>query len=75
MLQGKRLQRMRIRRGLTQAALGKKIGQDQQYISKLERGVLPGITVETLVRLCESLACSADFLLGLIDDEEIDEAA
>ena len=39
-------------------------GQDQQYISKLEREVLPGMTVETLERLCDALEVSTDYLLG-----------
>ena len=34
-------------------------------IAKLERDVLPGITVATLQRFCETLSVSADYLLGL----------
>ena len=64
MIQGERLRQARQGAQLSQQRLGELIGQDQQYISKLERGVLPGMTVETLEQLCNALKVSADYLLG-----------
>lgn len=63
MVQGDRLRKARQRVQLSQQRLGVLIGHDQQYISKLERGVLPGMTVETLERLCRALQVSTDYLL------------
>ena len=48
---------------MTQTRLGALIGQDQQYVSKLERGRCRGMTVETLERLCRALQVSTDYLL------------
>ena len=63
MIQGDRLRRLREQAAMTQTRLGVLIGQDQQYVSKLERGVLQGMTVETLERLCRALQVSTDYLL------------
>lgn len=58
------LRQARERAQLSQQALGAHIGQDQQYISKLERGVLESMTIGTLVRLADVLGCTTDELLG-----------
>jgi transcriptional regulator with XRE-family HTH domain len=58
------LRQARERAHLSQQALGAHIGQDQQYISKLERGVLESMTIGTLVRLADVLGCTTDELLG-----------
>jgi transcriptional regulator with XRE-family HTH domain len=63
---GSRLQQARLRENLSQQGLGELIGKDQQYVSKLERGVLPGMTVETLERLADTLQCTTDYLLGRV---------
>lgn len=68
MLQANRVRLLRHRNHMSQEDLGRWMGQDQQYISKLERGQLQGITVLTLERLCLFLHCSADYLLGLSDE-------
>jgi transcriptional regulator with XRE-family HTH domain len=64
---------------MSQEGLGKAIGLDQQYISKLERGKVTGITVDTLGRLADVLKVSADHLLGRTkkkdDDSELFPAA
>ena len=67
MVRGDRLREERQRAQLSQQRLGELVGQDQQYISKLEREVLPGMTVEILERLCDALRCSTDYLLGRED--------
>jgi transcriptional regulator with XRE-family HTH domain len=59
--------RMRLRRlelRMSQGDLGKAIGQDQAYISKIERGQLGGMTVLMLERLADTLQVSTDYLLG-----------
>jgi transcriptional regulator with XRE-family HTH domain len=56
-----RLRRLELR--LTQAALGKAIGQDQAYISRLERGDFQEITVTTLERLAAALRVTPNDLL------------
>ena len=48
-----RLRRLELR--LSQAQLGALIGQDQAYISRLERGAYGEITVSTLERLAKAL--------------------
>ncbi len=68
MLHGERIRQLRTQRDLSQGALGKCIGKDGQYVSKLERGVLSSVTTDTLEQLAEALACSTDYLLNRTDD-------
>src|SRR5215510_13359594 len=68
MIDGERIRQLRTQHGLSQGALGKAIGKDGQYVSKLERGVLTSVTTETLERLAGVLDCSTDYLLGRTDD-------
>ena len=67
MIQGDRLRDIRQQRGLSQAALGQRVGLDGQYIHKLEHGVLRSMTTTTLERLVHALHVSGDYLLGLSD--------
>jgi transcriptional regulator with XRE-family HTH domain len=62
-----RLQRLKLR--LTQQQLGQLIGQDQGYVSRLERGEVTEITVRTLGRIADVLHVSTDYLLGRKDEE------
>ena len=67
MLHADRIRMSRLAAHLSQRALGEKIGKDQAYISRLERGEFAGITVETLEALADALDSSADYLLGRSD--------
>ncbi len=68
MLDRDRLRMSRLRLRLTQDSLGKTIGQDQSYVSRLERGEFTEITVTTLERLADALQVSTDYLLGREDE-------
>ena len=67
MLDRDRLRMARLRLRLTQDRLGKEIGQDQSYVSRLERGDFSQITILTLERLADALQVSTDYLLGRQD--------
>ena len=68
-----RLRRLELR--LTQKELGTRIGQDQAYISRLERGQYMDITVSMLERLARELHVSVDALLTKDDPSELMPAA
>jgi transcriptional regulator with XRE-family HTH domain len=68
MLDRDRLRMARLQLRLSQESLGKAIGQDQSYVSKLERGDLLDITISTLERLADVLSVSTDYLLGRKDE-------
>jgi len=61
-----RMQRLALR--LSQQQLGRQIGHDQGYISRIERGEVTDITVRTLARLADALHVSTDYLLGRTAD-------
>jgi len=63
-----RMQRLKLR--LSQQQLGEKIGQDQSYISRLERGDLTEITVTTLGKLARALKVGVEKLVLLSDEED-----
>ena len=68
MIDGERIRQLRAQHGLSQSALGKGIGKDGQYVSKLERRILTSVTTDTLEQLAGALDCSTDYLLGRTDD-------
>ena len=68
MIDGERIRQLRTQHALSQGALGKGIGKDGQYVSKLERGILTSVTTDTLEELADALDCSTDYLLGRTDD-------
>ena len=69
MLDTERMRMKRLKLRLSQQKLGELIGQDQAYISRLERGVITDITISTLERLADALQASADYLLGREEEE------
>ena len=71
MLDRDRLRLARLRLRMSQESLGKAIGLDQQYISKLERGAITEITVTTLVRIADVLEVSMDYLAGRTSKEDV----
>ena len=65
---GERVRQARNAAGYTQEKLAEKLDVTIQYVSDLERGVV-GTSIPTLVRICESLSVSSDFLLMGLDRE------
>lgn len=64
---GKRVKRLRIKKGLTQEALAKKFLLNKSSVSRYERGQqLPEIDV--LTKLADFFDVSTDYLLGRTDD-------
>ena len=66
---GERLQLARLKAKLSQTELGRVTKLDSTYLSRLESGRhYPNI--KTLLKLCNALKTSADFLLGVPDYEK-----
>ena len=64
MLDTERVRMCRLQLRISQKVLGERIGQDQAYISRLERGEITDITIRTLERLADTLQVTTDYLLG-----------
>lgn len=64
---GERCRRARERSGYTQEQLAERISVSTQFLSDAERGVT-GMSVSTIIRLCDVLSISTDFLLLGRDD-------
>ena len=71
-LMGERIRVAREAAGLTQENLADEIGVSGQFISDLERGKV-GTSVPRLVRLCEALSVSADYILVRNDIQQNNE--
>lgn len=65
---GERIRQARNAIGYTQEKLAEKLDVTIQYVSDLERGVV-GTSIPTLVKICESLSVSSDFLLMGLDED------
>jgi transcriptional regulator with XRE-family HTH domain len=63
-----RLRRLELR--MSQEELGKCLGQDQAYVSRLERGLIADITVGTFERLARALQVRLEALLKPDPDRE-----
>lgn len=59
---GRRIQQARKAAQITQMRFAEEIDVSTQYISDLERGIV-GCSVPTLLKICDVLNVSADFLL------------
>lgn len=59
---GSNIRTARVRADLTQEKLAEIIGVTPQYLSDLERGLV-GTSISTLVKICNNLNVSADFIL------------
>lgn len=59
---GRRIQQARKAARITQMKFAEEIDVSTQYISDLERGIV-GCSVPTLLKICDVLDVSADFLL------------
>lgn len=71
---GSRIKIAREAAGYTQERFAELIDVSVQYTSDLERGVV-GTSIPTLVKICETLHVSSDYLLFGRADEPDDEAA
>ena len=63
---GKRIQAIRIQKGITQQALGDQIGVNAHYISNIERGQ-KNITIKTLAKIADGLGVELFELLLFTD--------
>ena len=60
----------RRRLGLTQRQLAERAGVNHVTIARIERGQMPHVSVDVLVRLAEALEASLDALVGRIDETQ-----
>ena len=65
---GERVAQIRGLRGLSLRELAAQTGLKAQNISRLETNNRTHVRSDTLQRLADALACSADYLLGQTDD-------
>lgn len=64
-----RIKQRRERLGYTQDELAEYTSISLSQISRIERGV-SNPTADVLYRISKALQCSADYLLGLVDDPD-----
>src|SRR5437667_7282885 len=67
---GERLHALRRRYGQTLRDLGSQAAVNYVTLSKIERGKMPQVSADIVVRLAVALGVSADYLLGLQEDAQ-----
>jgi transcriptional regulator with XRE-family HTH domain len=67
-LRGDRILRLRERRGWNQMEAAWKTHTNQGSLSRIERGMLKNVTLETLASLAEGLDTSIEYLIGVSND-------
>jgi transcriptional regulator with XRE-family HTH domain len=66
---GDRIQHLRTTRNLSQSALAARAGVPQSMISRLESHTRDNPTADVLKRLAQTLGCTADYLIGMHEEE------
>lgn len=64
-----KLEKIRKTRGISQQEIAEIINSSQAKVSRIEKNI-NRLDSDEIVKLCNALNCSADYLLGLIDIEE-----
>jgi transcriptional regulator with XRE-family HTH domain len=72
---GQRVIKARDKHGWTRRELARRAGLHEQHLAKVERGNRHRIEGETIIKLARALGCTSDYLLGLRDEGEEEEAA
>lgn len=65
---GKRIRRLRERRGMEQLELAQKVNISQSKMNKIETGFQKRIEPEILSDIARTLECTTDYLHGLSDN-------
>ena len=66
---GRRLKELRLEKGFTQKQLAELLHTTQKSISKYEIEFLD-LNTDLIIRICEILHTTADYLLGLTDEND-----
>ena len=69
---GERIHTLRRRLDLTLRELGDMANVSYVTVSKIERGKMPQVSVDIVVKLADALGVSVDYLLGRKLEEAID---
>ena len=67
---GTRVRRARIRYGMSQAELARRIGISTQGMNLIEAGKTPDPAASRVREIARVLRVSADYLLGLTDEQD-----
>lgn len=60
------MKKLRIEKGYTQKQLAERIGVDQSYISKIEKGKTKGLTMDKFLKLADALQVTPCELLNAL---------
>jgi transcriptional regulator with XRE-family HTH domain len=66
---GERVHLHRRRKQLTQQQLGDEVGLSKASVYRIEKGEFDDVKGQTVVRLAQVLGVSADYLLGMTEDQ------
>jgi transcriptional regulator with XRE-family HTH domain len=69
---GARIRRARVRYGMSQAELARRIGISTQGMNMIERGATPDPAVSRVREIARVLKVRADYLLGLTEKMDSD---
>lgn len=71
---GERLRKLRVRRGLSVRELGRRAGVPHETVSRLENDHQRYPSLPVAMRIAKVLGVTLDYLAGMYDEEEDEEA-
>ena len=72
---GEKVKRLRGERRLSQQELAERAGVSQTIISRLETKSRTNVNADVLKGLAKALGCTTDYLVGMHEDNETENAA
>ena len=70
MTTGEKIKMLRLRKGMSQEELGKKVGVQKAAINKYEKGIVVNLKMSTIAKLADALDVTPVYLMG-IDEEQL----
>jgi transcriptional regulator with XRE-family HTH domain len=67
---GARIRRLREKKGWNQSELATRADIKQSILSRIEGGSRPNPTTDIVRNLARALGCTADYLIGMYEDDE-----
>ena len=70
MTTGEKIKMLRVKKGMSQEELGKKVGVQKAAINKYEKGIVVNLKMSTIAKLADALDVTPVYLMG-IDEEQL----
>lgn len=69
MTTGEKIKMLRVKKGMSQEELGKKVGVQKAAINKYEKGIVVNLKMSTIAKLADALDVTPVYLMGIGEEQ------